>query len=426
MSLFLFDVIKGIALESFILFSEMAPYLVLGFLFAGLLNEFISTEKIARHLGRGNLSSVIKAAVFGIPLPLCSCGVIPPTMTLRRNGASRGSVMSFLIATPTSGVDSILATYSLLGPLFAAYRVAAGFAAAVLTGVAANLFDKKGESGSSRQAVPAHDGAVRKSALKRLQDVAHYAFVELLAEIGKWLVIGIVIGGAITYAIPDRFFSETVQSGLGAILIMMAIGIPIYVCATGSIPIAAALMLKGINPGAAFVFLLTGPATNAVTLTVISRYLGKRSILIYLVVLMLSSVGLGLALDLLWTRFDFVENLHHMGHKLLPVWIESASAVLLVLLMLYRPVRKWINKSESREEVQMAATSEYRVPDMSCSNCALAIRRALEQVEGVQRVEVDLSGKRVAIRHPDHVDRGRLAGAIRSAGYRVEQEETNS
>jgi len=136
------EIIQGILISSFKLLAAMAPFLLFGFLFAGILNEFISADKIARHLGKRSFASVIKAALFGIPLPLCSCGVIPPTMALRKSGASRGAVLSFLIATPTSGVDSIFATYSLLGPFFAAYRVAASFVAGIFSGVMANFIDK--------------------------------------------------------------------------------------------------------------------------------------------------------------------------------------------------------------------------------------------------------------------------------------------
>jgi len=415
-------IIWGILQSSFELLLDMAPYLILGFFIAGILNEFVSAEKIAKHLGRSNLGSVVKAAIFGIPLPLCSCGVIPPTVALRKAGASRGSVLSFLIATPTSGVDSIAATYSLLGPFFAVYRVVASFVTAIFSGTAANLLDHSPESVSEDQRSRSLVSS-ETNLLGRIKHVFYYAFIELISEIGKWLVIGILIGGIITYLLPENFFSETLSPGVLTILLMIVISVPIYVCATGSIPIAAALMIKGLNPGAAFVFLLAGPATNSVTITVISKFLGKKSIFIYLITLIVSSVGLGILLDLIWGRFGLGVHWQHLHeHELLPMWLQISTTVLLLGLLFLPPLVRLLKKIGSKTNqttIEGEMQTTLKVPNMTCNNCVAHVKKAVGEVDGVEDVDIDLKSKRVNIQHQQPIRFEKIREAIETAGYEV-------
>ena len=419
----LLEILIGILASSFDLLAAMAPYLLFGFLFAGILREFISAESIARHLGRSSFASVIKAALFGIPLPLCSCGVIPPTMALRKHGASRGAVLSFLIATPTSGVDSIFATYSLLGPFFAIYRVLASFVAGIFSGLTANLFDDDSSTPVENNSTDADQARKSSGLWQKARGVVDYAFIELLGEIGKWLAIGILIGGIITYAIPDRFFSDSLVFGWRAILLMLMVSVPVYVCATGSIPIAAALMLKGLNPGAAFVFLLAGPATNAVTMTVITRYLGKKTASIYVATLVISSVTFGLLLDFLWSSLGLSLSLQVHEHGMVPMWLQVASAALLLLLLSYHFGKNFktpfSKKVLFKKEDEANMMTLLKVPDMSCNHCVMSIEKALKSVQGVSNVVVDLKEKKVSVEHPDELDRQVIVGAIQSAGYSV-------
>ncbi len=419
----LVDFVWGVAKHSFDLLMDMGPYLLLGFFVAGILHEFISAEQIAKHLGKSSFGSVLKSTIFGIPLPLCSCGVIPPTMALRKAGASRGSVLSFLIATPTSGVDSIAATYSLLGLPFAIYRVIASFFAAIFSGVAANVFDK---SPDEQKIEAVHDDTHEKTDIvSRSKRVLHYAFIELIGEIGKWLVIGILIGGLITYILPENFFGETLPPGLLTILVMVLISVPIYVCATGSIPIAAALMMKGLNPGAAFVFLLAGPATNSVTITVISKFLGKKSTIIYLVTLILSSVGLGLLLDVVWTRLGFGVSMQHVHeHQLLPLWLEWTSAILILLFLIVPFISNKLKKAEEKKKFQQKDSdmqSTLTVPNMTCNNCVMHVQKAVQGVEGVENVVVDLKTKKVDVQYNDMTSLVNISTAIQNAGYDVQE-----
>ncbi len=334
----LLSFVRGILGESFWLLVRMAPYVLFGFLFAGLLHIFFSPSKVARHLGEGNVLSVLKAALFGIPLPLCSCAVLPTAISLRKQGAAKGPVLSFLVSTPTSGVDSILATYSLLGPLFAIYRVLAAFMAGFASGVLANSLARD----DSPQSLPSDTACSvcgeksehSHSGLSKLKAVVGYAFGALVEDIGKWLIAGVLIGGAIAYLIPQGAVDRYVGAGLLSMVIMLVVGIPLYTCATASIPVAAALMVKGMSPGAALVFLLAGPATNAMTVTLVARFLGRRAVSIYLLTISAFSIGLGLLLNQIWRAFEAREILAFIAQReFVPLPLGVTAAVILLGLI---------------------------------------------------------------------------------------------
>ncbi|MFH1665675.1 MAG: SO_0444 family Cu/Zn efflux transporter [Candidatus Omnitrophota bacterium] len=336
----LFGIFTGILKESYLLLNKMAPYLMFGFFFAGILHIFIDTRTVSRHLGKNSFFSVVKASLFGMPLPLCSCSVIPAAMSLRREGASRGAVLSFLISAPTTGVDSILATYSLLGWIFTVYRIAASFLTGVIAGIAANFIIGDGEN-RPVPVMPAcrlcHEEKEHgHGILKKTGGVFSYAFSDILKDSGPSLLVGILIGGVITYVLPVDFFQTYIGSGIRSMFLMLLVGIPMYVCATASIPIAAALMLKGLGPGAAFVFLVAGPATNIVTMTVVFRDMGWKALVIYLGSIVFSSIGLGFMLDKVYFYMGQTAParimLHH--YALMPAWAgESAGAVLLAIIL---------------------------------------------------------------------------------------------
>ena len=361
------QVIYGVTAESVELLYRMGPYLLFGFFFAGVLHAVISIDWIARQLGRSSFGSVIKSVVLGIPLPLCSCGVIPAAMMLNKKGASRGSVVSFLIATPITGVDSILATYSLLGLFFTIFRVIASSVTAIIAGVLGNLLlTTKHEPLALTEAPemkPGHEhhchacgdeghGTGERDRCQRpewwragrIYELFRYAFGELLGDIWKWLVIGLIIGGAIAYFVPEAFVERYMGSHFVSMIVMLLVGIPMYVCSTGSLPIAAALMLKGLSPGAAMVFLLAGPATNAVTITVVTKELGKGATAIYLATIAVMSVVFGLALNWLWYEGGRSISMMHPAGAMLPRWVEVASAIALVVLILNVVVREMISK----------------------------------------------------------------------------------
>jgi len=253
----------------FLLTSEMAPFLLLGFLFAGLLKVFVPPDLMSRYLGKSSTSAVVNASLLGIPLPLCSCGVLPAGISLYKNGASKGSSVSFLISTPQTGIDSILVTWSMLGLPFAILRPIVAF----FTGIAGGLVTNKIERSQPIKQAKNKSHIRNKFSIK---EIFRYAFVEMVADIASWLVIGLLIAALITVIIPDNFFTEYNLSGISGMLLILIVSIPLYICATSSVPIAAVLLLKGLSPGALLVFLMAGPATNAATITVIGKTLGKK------------------------------------------------------------------------------------------------------------------------------------------------------
>ncbi len=341
------EILSGVGRESLALLYQMAPYLLFGFFFAGLLHVFVTLDSVAKHLGRSSIGSVLKSVLFGIPLPLCSCGVIPAAVLLKKKGASRGAVISFLISTPITGIDSIFATYSLLGPFFTIYRIIASAVTAFVAGVAANFLLPRGAIASKASGTlasphhchvcgsedPQQHEARRHKTHRRIAELFRYAFVELLGDIWRWLLLGLIIAGIISYAVPEELIERYLGSSFSSMLIMMLVGIPMYVCATGSLPIAAALMFKGMSPGAAMVFLLAGPATNAVTITVVARELGKGAATLYVLSIAAMSLVTGAILNWIWTGGGY--SMDHRLHSaaMLPHWVESVSAWILIALM---------------------------------------------------------------------------------------------
>lgn len=408
------------------LYNEMAFWLLMGFALAGVLYLLIPKSSIVRHLGRESVGSAWKASLLGVPLPLCSCGVIPMAMGLRKQGASRASTISFLISTPQTGLDSIAVTYSFLGPIFALFRPVAAFLSGVFGGALMALFGGKRtevelpiESASSDESLLEHERQMRALPLRvKFRKMVHYAFTRLLGDIAFWLVVGLLIAAAIALVIPANFFAERIGAGLPSMLLLMVAGIPLYVCATASVPIAAVLMLKGVSAGAAFVFLMAGPATNAATMTIIGRVMGKRVLATYLFTVAALSLLMGLALNLLlnWTGME-QSVAGHIGHAMLPGWLQLGASVVLGGLLLRHFIRVWRRKLiasvDEKPGVRMLAVS-----GMTCSHCAESVHSALAEVGGVRRVEVNLE-RGIAQVEGTNVREDELREAVEGAGYKL-------
>ncbi|MGB2979990.1 MAG: permease, partial [Candidatus Zixiibacteriota bacterium] len=271
----------------------VSPWLILGFLFSALIHAFIGERFIRQHLGGGGFASVWKATVFGIPLPICSCGVIPLAAGLRKDGASKAATMSFLVSTPTTGIDSIFVTYAFLGATFAIVRPISAVVGGLLVGTLVSLLVK--EKSEIADIQPA--GAQALSLKDRLVDGLKYGFGVLPEDVGKTVMVGVLLGGAIAAFLPQDFSQEYLSNPVIAYPLMLVISVPLYVCAIGSVPIAAAMMTKGLMPGAALAFLIAGTATNVVTIAFVAKKFGKNMVLIYLVSIMLLAVAFGLLLD---------------------------------------------------------------------------------------------------------------------------------
>jgi uncharacterized membrane protein YraQ (UPF0718 family) len=392
---------------------EMSPYLLFGFLMAGILSVVIRQEIVERHLGGRGLPQVIKASLFGVPLPLCSCGVIPVAASLRRHGAGSGAVTSFLISTPQTGIDSIMVTLSLLGPVFAVFRPLVSFVSGIFGGSLVTYFGDEGDSGAHavRCAGDCSAAGERSNAITR---ILRYGFVTLPRDINRALIIGIVIAGAISALVPDDFFATVLGGGIVTMLVMMAVGIPVYVCATASVPVAAALIAKGISPGAALVFLMTGPATNAATIAMVWKVLGRRTAVIYLGTVAGCALAAGMLLDGIYAGFGggAVSGMPWM----LPGVFTSVCAVALIGVL----VNTVFKSTKVGEQVMTQEHSQrirIAVKGMTCDHCAMAVRRALLESAGVASAEVDFK-KGEAVVTGDGIDVAELEKAIEAIGYR--------
>lgn len=403
--------------------NEMSPYVLLGFFIAGLLHAFVDASTMTRHLSGNGLGAVVKAALFGIPLPLCSCGVLPTAVSLRRQGASKAATTSFLIATPQTGVDSIAATYSLLGLPFAIIRPVAALVGSVFGGLAVGRLAPDKESECSGCTVSA-GAAQQRSFGAKLKEAFVYGFGDMLDSVGKWLVIGLVVAALITVFVPDSFFVGLSNYPLLAMLAVVAVAIPMYVCATGSIPIALSLMMKGLSPGIAFVMLMAGPAANFASMIVLSRTYGRKATAIYVASVVLTAIAFGLAIDYLLPREWFTPRgtaaaaCCHAEFSL----FDTACSVLLAALLLISFVRTNILNKHSHNHQQQDTAMEvhtYKVQGMECAHCKANVEKTVSALEGVEKAEANLSDKTVTVY--GNIAPDKVVEAIRLAGYDCEK-----
>ncbi len=405
--------------DFFAILSEMSPYLLLGFFFAGLLYAFIPKQSIQKYFSGSPLRSSVLASLFGIPLPLCSCGVIPTGTAFYKNGASKGGTVSFLISTPQTGVDSILATFSLMGLPFAIIRPVA----ALITGVTGGLITSVVTSNEQDDRVYKEEVRKHKSGMEKVKDVFRYGFVEFIQDISKWLVIGLVLAAIISALIPDNFFELLNMPPILQMLMILLVSVPLYICATGSIPLAAVLILKGISPGAAFVLLMAGPATNAATITMIGKVMGKRSLFAYLGTIIIGALAFGLLIDYVlpveWFTQMAQQHLgHHHGGGL--QWWQIASGVVLLLLILNGYLQKYLQmkkeKSNQLYTLYTMATETIKVDGMTCNHCKANVETNLEKLDFINSAKVNLADKTVTLEGED-IEMETVKDTINSLGY---------
>jgi len=405
---------------------DMAPWLLLGFLIAGILHVFFPEGKINRLLGSSSIKSVLRAALIGIPLPLCSCGVIPTGVSIFKNGASKGASISFLISTPQTGVDSIMVTYSLLGLPFAIVRPIVALVTGVFGGALTNRLEPTLEVKPLRMN---RDSADDTSAIRNpLRNIFRYAFVEFLEDIAKWLVIGLLIAALIAVFIPDDFFATYIHNDFVGMLIILAASIPVYVCATSSVPIAAVLIMKGISPGAALVFLMAGPATNAATISVIGNSMGRKTLIIYLATLIAGALLSGIFIDAVLPHEWFTGAITHLheGHEhgLLPYWLQLISAIAITLFLLNIFIRNFIKRikrkkqTNSKGETDMNEIKVY-VRGMNCNHCKMSVENNLKSLEGIEKIDADVAQEVVTI-IGENVDLIKVKEAVESIGYKYD------
>lgn len=404
--------------------NEMSPYLILGFLFAGILHVFFPKDKINKYMGQRNASSVINASILGVPLPLCSCGVIPTGISFYKNGASKGSAISFLTSTPQTGFDSILVTYSLLGLPFAIIRPIIAFITGIFGGILTNAVDKKhGQDMHTQESNNVNKGESGNAILKMLR----YAFYDFLDDIAKWLVVGLVIAAVISVIIPDDFFTTSLSNQFLNMLIILVASIPVYVCATASVPIAAILMLKGLSPGAALVLLMAGPATNAATITVIGKTLGKKTLFVYLFSIIAGAMIFGFIIDVFLPESWFIlpgnisgDHIHH--HELIPYWLKIASSIFLSFFILRSLITNFLEKRKIKRlnkqtiPIEHVQSRDVIIEGMTCNHCKQTVEGNLLGLEGINKVEADINTNQVKI-SGGKVDLKLIEDTVSKLGY---------
>ena len=344
---FIYDVL----LSSWDMLQLASIYIIFGLLVGGMLKMFLSPAYVAAHLGSGRFSSVFKAALLGIPIPLCSCGVLPAATSLKKQGANNGATTAFLISTPESGVDSISITWALLDPIMTIARPVSAFLSAFAAGCAENFFNPPDATKRATPDLscpidnccdgidcPPDEHKHHHGLLEKLRIGTTYAATDLWAELAGWFFVGILLSGIINVLVPDAVIARYLGGGLASMLLMLTFGIPLYICATASTPIAAAFILKGVSPGTALVFLLVGPATNVTSLSVLFGLLGKRATALYLLSIAIISVLCGLAVDAIYFSLG-ISAVASIGQasEILPSWLMT-SATLLLLVLSIRPI----------------------------------------------------------------------------------------
>lgn len=330
-----------------LLLNAMSIYLLLGLLLAGILKQIIPDDFISKHLGKSSTGSVIKATIFGIPLPVCSCSVIPLAQSLRKEGASKGSVQSFLISTPITGVDSILATFSFFGLIFTIFRVVSSIIIAITVGLIQNFVekdDKKIQEVKEETSCSCHcscDSAKKEKKSFSIKEVFSYAYVTLFKDMVKPLFIGLILGALFTTFVPKEYSSLLFENQFLTYLVIILFSMPLYVCATASLPLAAAFMLNGMSGGAAFIFLTAGPATSAVTMSVVYKLLGKTSLIIYITTIALLSLLFGFLYDMFFSELNILN--FSVDNDESSIYTQISSLIILVLLSYYL-IKSWFEK----------------------------------------------------------------------------------
>ena len=405
------DLIASYWFELWRILLELSPPLLAGLLLAGALHALLPPGFIHRTLSKPGFYSTLKAVLVGVPLPLCSCGVVPTALGLRREGASNGATTGFLISTPSTGVDSILVSAAFLGWPFAIFKVFAAFITGLVGGVIA---DKVTPGQQVSPVPPIPEDEVRNN--RGVGEIIRYAVVDLYGAIDRWIIAGILVAAAITTLMPGNFFQDIDWAqGITGMLLMLAIAIPLYVCTTGSVPIAAAFIAAGMPLGTALVFLMAGPATNIATIGALYRTLGGRLLGVYLLTVIIMSIGFGMVFG-----FILEDSRGQVAHHHEDDWLGIISAAIVISLSIYLAIRRRLEKRRKPfnqyQEFDMGLT--LKVEGMSCQHCVANVKKSLESLEGVESATPDLDSGDVVITG-DNLDEDKLVAAVRDAGYEV-------
>lgn len=418
------------------LINQMSPYLLLGFLLAGIMHAFLPNHLYQRYLSGSSFRSVLNATLFGIPIPLCSCGVIPTAMSLRKEGASKGATVSFLIATPQTGIDSIIATYSLLGLPFALIRPIVALITALLGGQMVNWFDSK-ELHSKNESITNTTTFTFK---QKIVNALRYAFIDMMQDIGRWLIVGLIIAGLITIFVPNSFFALFADNSLLSMVIVLLFAIPMYLCATGSIPIAVALMLKGLSPGTALVLLMAGPVVNAASMLVVGKILGRRTMFVYIGSIVLGAILFGLGIDYLLPREWFTTQLSSCSNCAPHTTsiFNIICSTLLIILLFNALIRRFLHQKNTSErnsksnftntdtsnainntKNMVSTPTVYYIDGLRCNHCRTNAEKTISALPNVEQVIVDLPTSTATVF--GSVSQKEIDDALQSIGFKLKE-----
>jgi uncharacterized membrane protein YraQ (UPF0718 family)/copper chaperone CopZ len=410
------DFLLKFGIATWDIFLQMSPYLLLGFLFAGILNVVISKRRISKHLGKPGLWSSVKASLLGVPLPLCSCGVIPTGISFHKNGASKGATNSFLISTPQTGLDSILMTFSMLNIYWAIFRPIVAFVTGVLGGFATDKLVKENQAAHIETEI-GPEFEKKKSVVIR---IFNYAFIDFLGDISRQLLLGILLAVLITIFVPTTLFTEYLTYPFLNMLIILVASIPLYICATGSVPIAAALLLAGVSPGAVLVFLMAGPATNAATITVLWKSIGKKASLVYLGSIVFGALLFGVLIDYVFeaqiftTGITAANHVHGEGME----WLAIICSIILIGLIGFVELKKLI--PHTYKQTQM--NTIYNVEGMTCNHCKSSVETNILKIEGITAVTADPNQNLVVV-DGENINSDKISEVINELGFMYKGEK---
>ncbi len=394
--------------------NEMSPFLLLGFFIAGILHVYIPKKFYSRYLSKDNKLSVIYAALLGIPLPLCSCGVIPTAIGLKNEKASKGAVASFLIATPQTGIDSILATYSLMGLGFAIVRPVAALITGICGGFLVNKFVPDDNDDEESISVTQVEKGFRP------WRVLKYAYFDMIQDIGPRLLIGLLLAALINIAVPDEFFLTFGNQPLLQMIVILIIAVPMYICSTGSIPIAAALIMKGLSPGAALVMLMAGPAVNLASILVVRKSLGSRFTWIYILTIVVFSVLFGLIINAIGIGAEISSiNACDTGASCCGTEVQSPGifrticSICLITFIIIALTMKLFSKFKKTEAVE--GTTVYCVEGMHCNHCKAAVEDSVKKIKGVTEAEANVGACTLTV--TGNASEDKVKKAVEKAGF---------
>ncbi len=393
--------------------AELSFWLLFGVFISGLLHIFFSKDFISKHLGKSSVGNVFKAVFFGVPMPLCSCGVVPAAVTLKKEGASDGASTGFLISTPQTGIDSVFVSASLLGWPFALFKVVCAFITGVIGGIAVDTTSKKGRNEYAEKIY------TEKMIISgnRLREFFNFVFFELLSDIWFWIFFGILVSGAITTFMPTDFFEHSsYMNGIIGKITVLIFSLGFYVCATGSVPIAASLVAAGMPVGSAIVFLVAGPATNIGTMGTILKTFGKRILFIYLLVIIIGSIVFGELFDTYFALES--KSIMAMGnhHSVLSI-ISSVILIMIFSAFIFINIKKFIGGIIKKYKRGNAYIS-FVVSDLSCSTCAGKIKSAISKKDGVNDVIINVKTKTVNV-YGKGLNKKDISDQIIQLGYNV-------